>query len=201
MIEDALKFSQTMRIVQPTSARSVFQASLSAFRTERLDALDLHTAESAGVQPLLLPLEFRWGASGSEVEALRHERLTLRQRVELTNRCIGVVEDTYALELTVNAGKRLTSMATALLGVYDNEDEAAREGSSGTRQHQLVCRQRICVGPAVVATTLRTYRFDSEIDDEPDGEESHGQPGESLADSLEGGGVAIVVNELQTHLV
>ena len=115
---------------------------------------------SAFVQSAIFSLEAGdWSLSG----AGERERLTLRQRVELTNRCIGVVEDTYALEPILSMSTR---SAGASLGEYGKEAEAAGDDGRGTRHYQLVCRQRICVGSTVVATTLRTYRFDSEVEDE-----------------------------------
>ena len=138
---------------------------------------------SAFVQSAIFSLEAGdWSLSG----AGERERLTLRQRVELTNRCIGVVEDTYALEPIISMSTRSPSTAGAPLAEYGKEDEAAGDGGRGTRHYQLVCRQRICVGSAVLATTLRTYRFDSEIEEElPAGdEEMGGELGKGVAQDV-----------------
>lgn len=145
---------------------------------------------SAFVQSAVYSLEAGdWSLSGSSAG----ERLTLRQRVELTNHCIGIVEDVFSVEPVVDSdvdlaaaldssGSAVTpklqaedvAATRASLGEYGTESEAvsaasiARRGSKPRQQRdQLVCTQNIMVGSALLSTTRRTYRFetDGEYDD------------------------------------
>jgi len=143
---------------------------------------------SAFVQSAIYSLEAGdWSLSGVGTR----ETLTLRQRDELTNRCIGIVEDNFALEPILDMRFRAASTRSASLEEYGKESEAAAatsssgSGGDGTgvaaaagtgsggggggglgRRYQLVCTQKIFVGPAVLSMTRRTYRFEAESDDD-----------------------------------
>eukprot|EP01051_Picozoa_sp_SAG22_P031665 SAG22_NODE_12945_length_424_cov_0.633846_1_plen_106_part_10 len=54
----------------------------------------------------------------------------MRQRVELTNRCIGIVEDNFALEPILDMRFRAASTRSASLEEYGKESEAAAATSS-----------------------------------------------------------------------
>jgi hypothetical protein len=145
---------------------------------------------SAFVQSAVFSLEAGdWSLSGSGAR----ERLTLRQRVELTNHCIGIVEDVFAMESIAEPEVDLESAlaatgsalaprlaaeaatASASLEEYGTESEAASVSGIGRRRsqprqhsHQLVCTQNIMVGHAVLSTTRRTYRFEANDGNCPD---------------------------------
>merc|ERR1711871_1053858 len=115
----------------------------------------------------------------------------------LTHHCIGIVEDIFAVEpiagpdvvpdldlLDTNAlaSKHTAEITTTTASIeeYGTESEAAAAASGGRRgsrpvQHhyQLVCTQNILVGPTVLSTTRRTYRFETSGHDDAGGDEIH----------------------------